>query len=102
MNAQTLCEIFDEFKNFFQNGFYQVIAVSEIWLSSSITDNLVNLDNYRIFRRDRDRCRGGGVCIYVHKKFESSLVSFRTEVSHPGAEFLFVKIQSQHDCALIG
>ena len=43
---------------------FDIIGVTETWLDNNVDDELINLPNYQVFRRDRDR-HGGGVAIYV-------------------------------------
>ena len=43
-----------------------ILCISETWLSQITSDNLVSIDGYTLFRRDRaDGRRGGGACIYA-------------------------------------
>ena len=44
---------------------FDTIFLTETWLHSNITDRVVNIQNYSIFRHDRHKCKGGGVAIYV-------------------------------------
>jgi hypothetical protein len=38
-------------------------AVRETWFHKDIADELVSLDSYCLYRRDREYGRGGGVCL---------------------------------------
>jgi len=40
-----------------------VIVVCESHLNSSISDNIVHIDGYDLFRCDRSGKTGGGVCV---------------------------------------
>jgi exonuclease III len=44
---------------------FDVITLSETWLDDTIPDDMIALDDYTIFRRDRNR-HGGGVMAYVN------------------------------------
>ena len=44
------------------------ICVTETWLDDSVPDSEIQIDNYCILRKDRNR-RGGGVCVYIRKDF---------------------------------
>ena len=44
---------------------FDVICITETWLDETITDLDVCLQDYQIFRKDRNR-HGGGVAIYAH------------------------------------
>ena len=49
------------------------LIVTETWLSSSIPDHLFSMGDYTIFRADRTRTRGGGVCIFIANHLLSEL-----------------------------
>ena len=42
-----------------------VIGITESWLNSEILDSEIQLAGYDLFRRDRDKARGGGVLLFV-------------------------------------
>ena len=44
-----------------------VITISEIWLHTSVTNCEVSIDGHKLYRQDRLRKRGGGVCAYIRK-----------------------------------
>lgn len=63
-NIRSLFPKLAELKTFISKYKFAVIALSETWLDSSVTDSEVHLDGFSIVRRDRDR-QGGGVCLYI-------------------------------------
>jgi hypothetical protein len=46
-----------------------IISVTETWLDDSITNTEVNILDYTILRKARNRY-GGGVCMYVREDLE--------------------------------
>ncbi len=50
---------------------YNVLAMTETHLANHISDNDLSINNYQIFRKDRNR-HGGGVCIYVENSIAAS------------------------------
>ena len=50
--------------------FYHIICVSETWLHSQISVDLIKLDDYLLIRNDREGKRGGGVACYVHESLQ--------------------------------
>ena len=42
------------------------MAVTETWLKGYISDAQVSIDNYNVFRSDRQRKKGGGCLLYIH------------------------------------
>ena len=74
---------------------------SETWLDNRFQDNMVNLDNMKIFRNDRKhtaidyhiRNKGGGVCIYVGKMFKDHANIFKpATVTNKNFEILTILI----------
>ena len=57
-------------------------------LDLSISDSLVNVDNYQIIRNDRDR-HGGGVAVYVH---ESISYQTRSDLMPDNSEVVTLQI----------
>ena len=49
--------------------------MSETWLHSEISDDLVRLDDYLLIRNDRERKRGGGVACYVHRSLQVKVLA---------------------------
>lgn len=48
--------------------------VVETWLNSKITDSVVKLDGYNIFRHDREGQVGGGVCVLIKENVNGQKV----------------------------
>ena len=48
-----------------QGSSYDVLALSETWLNSNVTNVEVEIKGYKLTRLDRLRKTGGGVCIYT-------------------------------------
>ena len=69
----------------------EFLFCSETWLDNRYTDNMLKLDDMRIFRKDRKsninsygvKNTGGGVCIYVGRKFKdfSNLYEFGSVIT---------------------
>ena len=58
---------------------YDVLIISESWLCQNISNEELNLNNYNIFRADRnsntsEKVCGGGVLIAVKKDFRASVI----------------------------
>lgn len=63
-NIRSLTKNFAEFKTFLLRKKYDVVGISETWLSHDIFDNLLTINGYVFVRRDRP-ARGGGIGIYL-------------------------------------
>ena len=44
-----------------------MITVTETWLNTTVTNSEVSIDGNKLYRQDRLRKRGGGVCAYIRK-----------------------------------
>ena len=54
------------------------LCVTESWLHDGITDGLLDPKlRYNIIRNDRHGAKGGGVCVFVQKKFTVHIVQPR-------------------------
>ena len=57
-NIQSLCarqlNKFSEFKICFENSKVDVICVTETWLTSNITNEVIAVEGYRLLRNDRN------------------------------------------------
>lgn len=78
---------------------YDVVLLSETWLSEDFGLNEVQVKNYEIFRTDRDpsvlgRYRGGGVLIAVSNKLKSRRVTVGSVLSSFDNVFVLVKISN--------
>ena len=80
LNIRTLPGNFDQVKILLHNHPVDVIAFSETRLDEFISDSEISVDNYQIYRKDRNR-NGGGVILYVsntnchHKLREDLMIS---------------------------
>ena len=54
----------------------EVVVLAETWMKAHHTENAVQIPGYSVFRRDRQRRRGGGVAIYVKDSMNGSIVQF--------------------------
>ena len=44
---------------------FDVLAISESWLNSTVSNVEVEIGGYKLFRQDRLKKRGGGVCVSI-------------------------------------
>lgn len=77
-----------------------IIAISETWLKKSVVNSLVNIDNYKIFRSDRNfkqnyvKKGGGGVCAYIHESFKAKYLDKSNGARYLLIDFLMLEVQS--------
>ncbi|XP_015122714.1 uncharacterized protein LOC107045093 [Diachasma alloeum] len=73
---------------------FHVIAMSKTKLCPPIDDDVVSLEGYRLFRRDRNM-RGGGVALFINNCFRVTVLASSSHVwtKRPGfPEYLFCEI----------
>lgn len=54
-----------QLRSLVQENELDIVAVTESWLNSSVKNAEVEIQGYKIFRLDREKKVGGGVCIYT-------------------------------------
>ena len=100
MNTRSLYRRLDEIRLLYSN--YDFICCSETWLDDRYTDDMLHIDDMKLFRLDRLSTRrglyrynnGGGVCIYVNSKWASFCTIYgRGTICRPDFEILTLKIE---------
>ncbi|KAJ7415620.1 hypothetical protein BTVI_37812 [Pitangus sulphuratus] len=76
-NARSMGNKQEELEAIVQQESYDMVAITETWWDDS-HDWSAAMDGYKLFRKDRQRRRGGGVALYVRE----SLDSVELEVTH--------------------
>jgi hypothetical protein len=71
------------------------VFISETWLSSSIDDAVLGLNDYLIYRNDRSS-KGGGVCIFLDKKYFCNFRITRLNVDLPHIESIFLQVSNSN------
>ena len=79
---------------------FDVIGVTESWLTSDVTDEDIQIKNYEVFRRDRNS-RGGGVChcVYVRTIIPTRK---RIDLEEDVIEITWVELQLKPRPTLVG
>lgn len=75
-----------------------IITISETWLHSQISDVVINIDDYILYRCDR-ASRGGGVATYISASLVSERVIPNVEPDH--FECLFIRVTLQANKKII-
>lgn len=65
LNVRSLLSRFLDFKEMVLSNNFNLITVSESWLSPDVESELVNIQGYKLFRCDR-LTRGGGIAAYAN------------------------------------
>ena len=70
-----------------------ILAISESWLNSSISNAEIEIQDYEKYRLDRKCTKSRGVCIYVRNKFKTKMLKDLTYISSSGFHQVWVQIQ---------
>lgn len=75
----------------------KVLNLSESWLNPEIPNNTVRLDQYKIYRQERNaNKRGGGLCTYVHKTLKVDALKYNElNVSNENIEAMVLEFQQK-------
>ena len=68
LNPRSLLPKLDDSRILAANTKVAVIGITESWLDASVTYSGIDITDYTIIRRDRNR-EDGGVCIYIRRHF---------------------------------
>ena len=60
---------------------YDVLAVSESWLNSTMTNAEVEIDGYKLTRLDRLGKNEDGVCVYTRSSLKVKRLKDMSEIS---------------------
>ena len=89
-NARSMSNKQEELEATVQQASYDLVAITETWWDHS-HDWSAAMDGYKLFRKDRQGRRGGGVALYVKECFEvTELMTGENKV-----ESLWVKIRGR-------
>ena len=86
-NAHSMGNKQEELEAMMQQENYDVMAITETWWDVS-HDWSVPIDGYKLFRRDRQGRRGGGVALYIRDCYDC----FEHKCSEDRVECLCVRI----------
>ncbi|CAM5113306.1 unnamed protein product [Natator depressus] len=89
-NAQSLGNKQGELEILVMSRNYDVIGITETWWDNSHDWSTV-MDGYKLFRKDRQGRKGGGVALYVREQYDCSELRYET-VEKP--ECLWIKFRS--------
>ena len=102
LNLRSIFTGFREFVDVTEVGKFDVVAVSETWLNSNTTSDMVAIRDYKFFRVDRSGGRGGGVGIYVKNCYCTELLPNQLLQNKDGFENLWIKIKTNKISVVIG
>lgn len=102
-NARSLVNKREELELSVEQNSYDIIGFTETWLNEYINDAEIELQGYKIFRKDRKsdiKTRGGGVMLYIKDNINVVLREDICDDRFP--EALFCSIESSGEKTLLG
>lgn len=92
LNIRSLVNKIELVRQILLNRKIDCFCISETWLNDLITDDLIQVDGYNLWRKDR-LSRGGGICCYVNEMLDCEAIELPFDDTSE-LEFLGVKISS--------
>ena len=86
-NVQSISNKIDLLESELMN--FDVICITETWLDNRTSDDVLVLDGYKLYRRDRVGDSHGGICVYVKQNIYSSR---RKDLELPHIESVWVEV----------
>ena len=72
-NVRSLLPKIDELRAVCVASKPDIICIVEMWLDNNISDNELAMQDYQLFRLDRNR-HGGGIALYVHLSLSCNIL----------------------------
>ena len=86
LNVRSLPPHLDEVTALIRFKKLDIFAISETWLNSTWNDHELNIDDFRLFRQDREMSAsasthyGGGVAVYIKSSLQCERITFDTDI----------------------
>ena len=100
LNARSLNKNILELKEIVRKTKFDVISISESWLTQNTPKDRFQIEGFKIFRNDRKNKRGGGVCVFVRDHYECKKIRIPNLPENP--EMLWVEVTVKHKKIAIG
>lgn len=88
LNVRSLLPKISEIRLLCSELKLSVLGCSETWLDGSILDSEIDIANYNLIRRDRNR-KGGGVCVFVRSDL---MFNIRNDLDSASIEVVWMDI----------
>lgn len=75
INIRSIVPKINDIKECISSNNFDILAVSETWLTHFMDDKVVSIDGFRLVRRDRGLGRGGGVLLYIRNTIKFSILN---------------------------
>ena len=96
-NVQSMANKIDLIESEFSK--FDVICITETWLDRRTRDDTLNIQGFKLYRRDREGDNHGGICVYVQHNLYSRR---RNDLELPDIECIWIEINTHNRKQLIG
>jgi hypothetical protein len=100
-NISSLMAEVPSFQAYLQNTSPACVLLTETWLSSPINNSILGINNYLLFRDDR-QSRGDGVAILLKKSILHSYNINKLNIKVPHIESLFLQLREGNTTVTLG
>lgn len=80
LNVCSIVHKREQLEHLLNNSNINFLGLTETWLSSSSPEAVITMWDYRVFRKDRDRGKGGGVLLYVKNPLNCCQIELPREI----------------------
>ena len=74
---------------------FDILTISETWFNSSVTNSVVEIPGYKVFRLDRLGKAGACVCANLTSTLKVKVLKNLTEISESGLHQLWIQVQNK-------
>ncbi|XP_028517192.1 uncharacterized protein LOC114575823 [Exaiptasia diaphana] len=77
---------------------FDILCISETWFKPAPRDTnaSVEIEGYRVYRLDRPKKEGGGVCAYIKSHLKARILKDLTGITESGLHQLYIQVQSKN------
>jgi len=100
-NVQSLVPHFSEFVSYVLAGNFDIVAITETWLKSIISDKSITIPGYHLVRNDRSKKGGGGVAAYIKVGLNTKVVFASASDGHE-IEQLWLQLRIKNKSIVLG
>nr|CAI5855148.1 unnamed protein product [Callosobruchus analis] len=82
LNVRSLTGKVHQLRDVILDQRYDIVGISETWLSPAISTDILNIDFYRFIRKDRSQ-RGGGIGMYIKNNISFTIILTNDNIEQP-------------------
>ena len=90
LNTRSILPKIEELRVMLKKSKLDILTISESWLDNSVLPHEIEIENYTVIRKDRNR-QGGGVMQYISNSLE---YKERSDLNHERVEAIWLELQA--------